>query len=121
MQMNQDVKALWLAALRSGEFQQGKKRLRNMDDTYCCLGVLCELAVREGAIPPAVLDYVDSEAYTYGDHAVKHDTSRTNLPTPVANWAGITWDTHEVVPFVTLNDDENYTFEQIANEIESKL
>jgi hypothetical protein len=37
----------WLAALRSGEYQQGKGQL-NCDNTYCCLGVACDIAVKEG-------------------------------------------------------------------------
>jgi len=31
----------WIEALRSGEYQQGKHMLKVNDDTYCCLGVLC--------------------------------------------------------------------------------
>src|SRR6478609_3745372 len=37
----------WLAALRSGEYQQGQGQL-NCDNTYCCLGVACDIAVKEG-------------------------------------------------------------------------
>jgi len=32
----------WIEALRSGEYQQGKHSLKVNDDTYCCLGVLCD-------------------------------------------------------------------------------
>jgi hypothetical protein len=33
----------WLAALRSGEYKQGRGTLCNAyDNSYCCLGVLCE-------------------------------------------------------------------------------
>ncbi len=44
---------LWVAALRSGEFAQGRKRLAQSGDggatwRYCCLGVACELAIRHG-------------------------------------------------------------------------
>lgn len=41
--MNSDIKKLWIAALLSGEYTQGRKVLRGADDTYCCLGVLCDL------------------------------------------------------------------------------
>lgn len=38
--MNQKQKDLWVAALRSGDYKQGKGALRcKQDDTYCCLGV----------------------------------------------------------------------------------
>lgn len=40
----------WVDALRSGEFEQGRSRLRHNDrdrDRYCCLGVACEVYRRE--------------------------------------------------------------------------
>lgn len=39
--MDKDLKAKWVAALRSGQYKQGENRLYNpADDSYCCLGVL---------------------------------------------------------------------------------
>ena len=40
--MNQQIKQLWVNALRSGEYKQATGRLRK-NDGYCCLGVLCDL------------------------------------------------------------------------------
>ena len=41
------VKRKWLAALRSGKYKQGDSLMYNKNDnSYCCLGVLCEI---EGA------------------------------------------------------------------------
>jgi hypothetical protein len=40
--MNPEVKARWVAALRSGEYKQAKNSLRKQD-AFCCLGVLCDL------------------------------------------------------------------------------
>lgn len=41
------VKAEWVAALRSGKYEQGTDHLIGHDDaggsTYCCLGVLCAI------------------------------------------------------------------------------
>lgn len=31
----------WLAALRSGDYQQGNYVLENADHRFCCLGVAC--------------------------------------------------------------------------------
>ena len=43
--MNPEIKARWLRDLRSGEFKQGLNMLRNeIDNEYCCLGVLCKSA-----------------------------------------------------------------------------
>jgi hypothetical protein len=38
----QEIKDKWIAALTNGEYKQGKGYLR-LGDTYCCLGVLCEI------------------------------------------------------------------------------
>lgn len=44
--LDKDAKAVWVAALRSGEFKQGAGKLKhgNQNGTrYCCLGVACEI------------------------------------------------------------------------------
>lgn len=46
--MNPSVKQAWLAALRSGEYEQGYGLLHPTEDTYCCLGVLCDLHAKAG-------------------------------------------------------------------------
>jgi len=41
LQMPAEYKAKWIAALRSGEYKQGRGKMYNKeDDSYCCLGVL---------------------------------------------------------------------------------
>lgn len=49
--MNQEFKAKWLAALRSGEYRQGTGVLRTGDNRFCCLGVACDLLVKQGVLP----------------------------------------------------------------------
>lgn len=34
----------WIEALESGRYPQGQKRLRSIDNRFCCLGVGCEVA-----------------------------------------------------------------------------
>jgi len=42
--MDPEVKANWLKALRSGEYEQGRSLLYNaVDGKYCCLGVLAKI------------------------------------------------------------------------------
>lgn len=44
--MKAELKAKWIAALRSGEYKQGMGGLRRYvygDVVYCCLGVVCEV------------------------------------------------------------------------------
>ena len=38
----EEARALWVKALRSGEYKQTTGQLRK-DDGYCCLGVACDL------------------------------------------------------------------------------
>lgn len=52
--MSPELKAEWVAALRSGKYEQGRLYL-NRDGKYCCLGVLCELAgVKKDSFASAV-------------------------------------------------------------------
>lgn len=41
--MNQGVKSLWVEALRSGNYKQGKYRLKS-GNSFCALGVLCDIS-----------------------------------------------------------------------------
>lgn len=42
--MDAKTKMLWLNALRSGVYAQGKSSLKSYDGKqYCCLGVLCDV------------------------------------------------------------------------------
>lgn len=44
------ARRLWVRALRSEEYGWGKSALHPEEGKYCCLGVLCEVAVKEGII-----------------------------------------------------------------------
>jgi hypothetical protein len=51
--MNPEIKAQWIAALRSGDYQQGRATLAKayaeggkIVTKYCCLGVLCDVLTR---------------------------------------------------------------------------
>jgi hypothetical protein len=44
--MKPEIKKQWVAALRSGKYNQGSGRLKSYDNdeaAFCCLGVLCDL------------------------------------------------------------------------------
>lgn len=54
--MNQEIKKLWCEALRSGNYKQGTLALYNKKaGTYCCLGVLTDLAVKAGVAEAGIL------------------------------------------------------------------
>ena len=84
--MKAEIKKLWTDALRSGEYKQGYGMLRSKEDEFCCLGVLCELAVKAGVIPPA-------EQSPYHDRYQYQDASTgledMVLTWPVCEWAGL--------------------------------
>lgn len=42
-QLPKEFATKWIAALRSGEYQQGNGLLRNFKNEYCCLGVACKI------------------------------------------------------------------------------
>lgn len=45
--MDKNIKKLWVEALRSGKYKQGKNYLHRVIDgenRFCCLGVLCKIA-----------------------------------------------------------------------------
>lgn len=46
--MNPEIKAKWVAALRSGEYRQAQRKLRGNASDFCCLGVLCDLVNPSG-------------------------------------------------------------------------
>lgn len=71
--MDQKIKAQWVAALRSGEYQQGRGRLR-IGDKFCCLGVLCDLHSKIAGFE------WDSGSYLRNNGA---------LAVEVSDWAGL--------------------------------
>jgi hypothetical protein len=118
--MNPDVKAKWIAALRSGEYQQARATLRSSwkADRFCCLGVLCDLAAKEG------LGKWDGGVFV----AERGDSSATSLPYTVQEWAGFPVANKEsndprVAGFylTTLNDAHRKSFAEIADLIEKHL
>ena len=86
MKLKPEIKAQWVAALRSGEYQQTTEALSQVDDDgnwgYCCLGVLCELANLDGAVG----DIVIANPLTKPAYKV-YDNAYTVLPSTVYKWA----------------------------------
>lgn len=120
--MKPEIKARWLEALRSGKYKQGRGKLRQAVDVeggaeYCCLGVLCDLAAKEG-----VGDWVDGSLFR---DAVEIQAGV--LPPGVQAWARTAYG-NPVVPDRTGGcttlaavNDQGATFEEIADLIEKYL
>jgi len=113
--MNPQIKQKWVSALRSGEYQQTQRRLHD-ENGFCCLGVLCDLYIKENQLEWEPSSYYNN-AYMFQDMA-------TVLPLSVMEWVGV----EEVNPYVNggpftlaeLNDNGT-TFNVIANLIETHL
>lgn len=94
LKMRPEIARKWVDALRSGKYQQGKHRLgtvkENGDIEYCCLGVLCEVAVAEGVIaPPSVI----TSSYFEPRGRVSYNQSEATPPEVVCAWAFEDWQT----------------------------
>ncbi len=98
MGMNPERKAQWVAALRSGEFPQGAQELKTAEGEFCCLGVACELALREGVLDFEYLpdpNSVDDESKRFYGNLDEADIDSTplmswsDLPLSAQNWLGL--------------------------------
>lgn len=121
--MNQEIKARWVAALRSGEYAQSKDCLNN-GNGFCCLGVLSDLYAREHGvewIPPRE----GKNHYTLSND----DEGREYYPSErVIEWAQLPGDKGNapvMVPglrkTVAELNDSGATFKWIADVIEAQL
>lgn len=110
--MNEELKARWVAALRSGKYRQGRGSLVSASVlgqlSYCCLGVACEIFHEE-------LDVRKS----YTDGEIQFDDSVHYFPQKVSNALGVGIETE--MSLANLNDAENKDFEEIADWIEGNL
>lgn len=100
VKMRPEIKAEWVKRLRSGEYAQGEqvlKRTKKPEEgppvvTYCCLGVLCVMAVEAGI--------VGERGDKNGNDDGRHEFTWTEegrgigpvsesqyLPPPVVEWA----------------------------------
>lgn len=109
--MNPEIKAQWVAALRSGEYRQGRGAL-NANEEYCCLGVLCDLAYKAG-----IAERRGADGYT------RYDESSTLLPMSVMEWSGVenkfgSWGPNQQDSLTHQNDMLHKDFREIADLIE---
>jgi len=115
--MNKRIKALWIDALKSGDFKQGKGRLKALDGdgevAYCCLGVLCEIASQEDQGSFSDKHGLSKDVYFFN---TGEDVYTTSFPEPnTLEWAGLA--NSDAWNLVDLNDGGGKTFEDIADVI----
>ncbi len=80
--MKSEIKTKWVEALRSGQYKQGKNRLRD-GDCFCCLGVLTDLYLKEKSLNWEI-SVTDS-----GHEIWKALEESSTLPAEVREWAGL--------------------------------
>ena len=137
LEMDPEWRAEWLQWLRDPANKQGRSLLCRIspegEKSYCCLGGLCEIAIRHGVIPPGKArfrpgsgDGTKEVVYGTGD-----GTSTLLLPKDVADAAGMIGQEqvgmrHTINPVADgvalagVNDDK-VSFDQIADLIEGKI
>ncbi len=123
--MKEEISKKWVAALRGGEYKQGTGALRRTDNSFCCLGVLCDLYMKDTnqELWEEPVCRGHPKYYMYGKTG--------DLPDMVRGWAGIRYSTphlpRSVAPFndgltytslIAVNDRLNYSFDQIADLVE---
>lgn len=86
--MKPEIKKRWIEALRSGKYNQGRGYLCK-DDSFCCLGVLCELAMEDGVIPRSAPRRVRSGSSQVGGVVTYGGRGSDYMPPEeVYKWAG---------------------------------
>lgn len=101
--MDPRVKELWLKALRSGSFPQGKNYLED-SGTYCCLGVLCTIAQAENVVIRQPVS-VNTDRATFVSIEDDTDYNSQVLPRVVQDWAQISDDTGDI--YISREDYDN--------------
>ena len=101
--MNKEIKALWLAALRSKKYKQTRRNLKH-GKGHCCIGVLC--------------DVIDPTAWKTAP--IRWGNLPCKKTTPYeAN--GVPLDYEDAQELMRMNDRDGSTFEEIATYIEENL
>jgi hypothetical protein len=100
--MNKQLKSAWIKALRSGEYEQGKRQMETKHGSLCCLAVLCRVAKVE--YPRDAFDLDNEKLQEFRDECCLGD-----------NFCGIQ------AQLIDLNDDQNKSFPEIADWIEANV
>lgn len=137
--MNKKVKKKWVKALRSGKYKQTRETLKDKHG-YCCLGVLCDLAVQAGIATWEVKDnnkIFQIKTMEYSSIAVEGVKipylTASFVPKAVIEWAGLeedninfqNTDSADIIiknnSLSSMNDDFEYSFKKIAKKIDKNL
>lgn len=108
----------WIKALRSGKYKQTTGLLKESLNKhkkdagkvgFCCLGVLCDLAAKDGGE-----QWVHTENDTYRMHG-----QSGLLPKKFSAWLELS--SKDVEDLIEMNDEHRAKFPRIAKHIETKI
>ena len=116
--MKKEIAKIWVEALRSGKYEQTRGKLK-MDESYCCLGVLCEISGL-GKFSQKVRNGIISFVLPSGE------ICRSTLPDEVLDWADMSdslgnFNDSDVYATLSLLNDNGKTFLEIADIIELNI
>lgn len=121
--MKKEIADRWIELLESGldQTRSALKRYRLDAPHYCCLGVLCELAVQDGVVEERLVSV--PRIAKFGAVGNPGDESVIVLPAAVIKWAGMNTEVGEFDAgererqnLANLNDS-GYSFHEIAEVI----
>ncbi len=101
----------WIDALRSGKYTQGRNRLKNNDNSFCCLGVACDIS---GLGEWKFIDLDTSPGFVSGDEEL------TATP-PSSVWEQLGLPRQYESRIWHMNDGIGLSFAQIADFLEEQL
>lgn len=136
--LNRERLALWVQALRSGKYEQGTGALeysirhseypQKVVTTHCCLGVACRVAIDNG-LRVEFRNFAGTTEFLCEDGRPGSVWTSGHMPERVAEWFGLpaltpistnVILTDEAITATIANDQERWTFEQIADALESR-
>lgn len=109
----------WVELLRSGEYEQGKRCLRTVNDTFCCLGVAADLWHKETGKGQWSVISEGAGSYAFeGEPGNPSEHMGGFLNETVLDWLGIPFGVQTTL--ASMNDHDG-SFAEIADYIEANL
>lgn len=108
MKTREELRVLWLAALRSGEYEQATGTLRQYMGGFCCLGLLAKIA---GILDGGIATFPSEHGLLTDDRGC------ASLPGGFLKYMGISH--FAQARLMTLNDFKHISFPGIADELET--
>jgi hypothetical protein len=107
---------LWFDELETTQVKQGRGVLNRNNETYCCLGLACEVAIKNG-LNLGKIKMKDGN-YLYGEDNV------ALLPQAMTNWLGLRHcagesESGQLDSCVRMNDSLRLSFKEIGKRLQA--